>query len=230
MLPPQCWLGPGREDRKVPGRQPSAPAALHVTYGEDEARLALVRLGVQVPEGLWLPHSPTRLSKTGASESSMGLLINLVLCLVAAAAIASSSAAVVFLVAESAPKKVVLQHKGPKVGPRVQAWLDRKAEELAYAERENAAALAEKERVEALRVEVPPPAEGAVMARAPNAEEDQAARLKRAMRARQVAKQEAKRRLRLQQTDAQRAYGYAPERRWSSYPDEFLTRRDRYGY
>jgi hypothetical protein len=160
----------------------------------------------------------------------MHLLINLVLCLVATAAIASGSAAVVFLVAESAPKKVALQHKGPKVGPRVQAWLDRKAEELAYAERENAAALAEKERAEALRVEVPSPAEAAVVARAPNAEENQAAPPKRAMRARQVAKQEARRRLRLQQTEAQRAYGYAPERRWSSYPDEFLTRRDRYGY
>ncbi len=63
---------------------------------------------------------------------------------------------------------------------RVQAWLDRKAEELAHAEREKAAAIAEQERAEALRVEIPPPAEPPAMARARNADEKHAVRLKRA--------------------------------------------------
>jgi hypothetical protein len=167
----------------------------------------------------------------GASDSAMRLLINLVLCLVAAVVIASGSAAVVFLVAELAPRKPQAQQRTQMAAPRVQAWLDRKAEELAYAEKEKAAALAEQARAEALRVEIPSPAEPAATARARDAEENQAARRERAMRAKQAAKQEAKRRFRLQQAEAQRAYGYAPERRWSSYPDEFLTRRDKfYGY
>jgi hypothetical protein len=161
----------------------------------------------------------------------MRLLINLVLCLVAAGVIASGAAAVVFLAAELGPRKaparkVPVQQDAPMVAPRIQAWLDRKAEELAYAEREKAAALAEQARAEELRITIPSPTEQAALARARDAEENHTARLERAMRAKQAAKQEAKRRLRRQQAEAQRAYGYAPERRWSSYPDEFLTRRD----
>jgi hypothetical protein len=152
----------------------------------------------------------------------MRLLMNLVLCLIATVLIASGTAAVLFVVAESAPRKAPAQQKAPMVSPRVQAWLDRKAEELAYAEKEKAAALAERERAEAARVEIPPPAEPAPMARASKVAEDRAARRKRA---KQAAKQEAKRRLRLQ-AEAQRAYGYAPERRWSTYPYEFLARRE----
>ena len=173
----------------------------------------------------------------------MRLLINLVLCLIAAAVIASGTAAALIVTKELARGLAPAQQKAkaPSVGPRVQVWLDRKAEEQAYAEREKAAALAEKERkekaalaekerAEALRAQVPPPSETAARASARNAEERQAAaRLERARRAKHAAQQEAKRRLRLQQAEAERAYGYAPERRGSSYPDEFLTRRDRAG-
>jgi hypothetical protein len=159
----------------------------------------------------------------------MHLLVNLVLCLVAAAVIATGTAAALFVVAESAPRKPApVQQKAPAVGPRVQAWLDRKAEELAFAEKEKAAALAEQERAQALRVEIPPPPAQTATTPLPNVEDQQAARLERARRAKQLAKQEAKRRLR-QQAEAQRAYGYAPERPWSAYPTEFLTRRDRAG-
>jgi hypothetical protein len=162
----------------------------------------------------------------------MRLLVNLVLCLIAAAVIASGTAAALFVAKELVPRRAPAQQKAkaPIVGPRVQAWLDRKAEELAYAEKEKAAALAERERAEALRAQTPPPLEHAAMARARNAEENEGARIERARRSKQAARQEAKRRLRLQQMEAERAYGYASERRWSSYPNEFLTRRDRYGY
>jgi hypothetical protein len=157
------------------------------------------------------------------------MIVNLVLCLVAAAVIASGTAAVLFVAAESAPRRpTAVQQKAPVVGPRVQAWLDRKAEEFAYAEKQKAAALAEKERAQALRVEIPSPPAQTATTPPQNVDEHQAARLDRARRAKQLAKQEAKRRLRLQ-AESQRAYGYAPERRWSGYPNEFLTRRDRAG-
>jgi len=159
----------------------------------------------------------------------MRVLLNLALCLVATMVIASGTAAILFVVAQTTPKKVPVQQKTQIVGPRVQAWLDRKAEEQAYAEKEKAAALAEKERTEALRVEIPPPIEHTAVAQARNAEQNQAARLERARRARRAAKQEERRRLRLQHAEIQGAYGYAPDRRWSFFPDEFLTRRDRYG-
>jgi hypothetical protein len=173
----------------------------------------------------------------------MRLLINLVLCLIAAAVIASGTAATVIVAKGLArgPPPAQQKAKARVVRPRVQAWLDRKAEEQAYAEkgkvaalaeneRKEKAALAEKERAEALRAQVPSPSETAARASARNAEERQAAaRLERARRAKQATQQEAKRRLRLQQAEAERAFGYAPERRGSSYPDEFLTRRDRAG-
>jgi hypothetical protein len=167
-----------------------------------------------------------RLSAIGALENAMRLLINLVLCLVATVIVASGSAAVLFVVAESAPRKAPAQQKTSAVAPRVQAWLDRKAEELAYAEKEQAAALAEKERAEALQLEPPPAVEQATIPQVRNAEEDQVVRRERARRARQAAKQEARRQLRLQQAAALRAYGYVPERRWFRYPHEFRERRE----
>jgi len=64
----------------------------------------------------------------------MRVLLNLALCLVATMVIASGTAAILFVVAQTTPKKVPVQQKTQIVGPRVQAWLDRKAEEQAYAE------------------------------------------------------------------------------------------------
>jgi hypothetical protein len=80
----------------------------------------------------------------------MRLLINLVLCLIAAAVIASGTAAALIVTKELARGLAPAQQraKAPSVGPRVQVWLDRKAEEQAYAEKGKAAALAEKERKE----------------------------------------------------------------------------------
>src|SRR5262245_26492873 len=97
-----------------------------------------------------LTTTSTRQSEIGAPEGAMRLLINLVRCLVAAAVIAGGTAAALIVAKELVPRQAPPQQnsKEPIVGPRIQAWLDRKAEEQAYAEKENAAALAEKERKE----------------------------------------------------------------------------------
>jgi hypothetical protein len=92
------------------------------------------------------------------------------------------------------------------------------------------------ERAEALRVEAPSPIEQAAVPPARVAEEIQVMGRERARRAKQGAKQETRRRFRLRQAEYrrgysyQRAYSHAAKRRWSSYSQKFLTRRDRYGY
>jgi hypothetical protein len=142
----------------------------------------------------------------------MRLLLGLLSYLIAAVAIVSGAAAFLSSAVEPGTRTVPAQRETPKVAPGVQAWLDRKAEGLVYAEKEKAAAFAEKER--GLRINVAPPAEQAAPAQLREAAERESA-----ARAWESAKREARRRSRqLEQTEAQTAYGYAPEPARSSGP------------
>lgn len=104
----------------------------------------------------------------------MRLLLGLLTYLLATVAIVGGTGAFLFSAAAPAVTVVMAQQDAPKVAPRIQAWLDRKAEARAYAEREKAAALAEKERAEALRVKLASPPAHAAFARARDNEEKQA--------------------------------------------------------
>jgi hypothetical protein len=159
----------------------------------------------------------------------MRLLVALLSYLLAVAAIGSGVAAVLYSAAEpGAPTAKARQETTATVSPRIQAWLERKAEGVTFVEKEKAAALAERERADALRERLAAMPEPYVAPRAHDAEKRQAAERERAARARESVKREARRQLR--QLESQTAHGYAPEPRRSSYPDDFLTRRDRYGY
>ena len=74
--------------------------------------------------------------------------------LVGAAAVVAGSAALLLFASDTAITMVPVQEGARQVAPRIQMWLDRKAEALVYADRENAAVLAEKDRTEALRVRI----------------------------------------------------------------------------
>ena len=143
----------------------------------------------------------------------MRLLLGLLSYLIAAVALVSGAAAFLSYAVEPGARTVpAAQQETPKVAPRVQAWLDRKAEGLVYAEKEKAAALAEKER--GLRMNVAPPAEQAAPAQLREAAERESA-----ARARESAKREARRRSRQrEQTEALAAYGSVPEPARSSGP------------
>jgi hypothetical protein len=69
----------------------------------------------------------------------MRILLGVLLYLIVAVAFVSGAAALVFYAFQPALKMVVAQPETPKVAPRLQAWLDRKAEGLIYAEKEKAA-------------------------------------------------------------------------------------------
>jgi hypothetical protein len=158
----------------------------------------------------------------------MRLLLGLLAYLVAVVAVGGGAAAVLLSIPEPGAGKATARQETPVIGPRIQAWLERKAEGVAFAEREKAAALAERERTEALRAKLASVPEPALVTRASADEERQAAERERAARAKEGARREARRRIR--ELEAQTAFGYAPEPRRPAYPDEFLTRRDRYGY
>jgi hypothetical protein len=138
----------------------------------------------------------------------MRLILGLLSYLIAAVAIVSGAAAFLSYAVEPGTR-MPAQQETPKVAPRVQAWLDRKAEGLVYAEKEKAAAFAEKER--GLRINV------AVEQAAP-AQLREAAERESATRARESAKREARRSRQLEQTEARAAYGYVPEPARSSGP------------
>jgi hypothetical protein len=91
--------------------------------------------------------------------------LGLVGYLVGGAAIVAGAAALLLFAVDVATTMVPVQQSAREVAPRVQMWLDRKAEALVYAEREKAAAVAEKERTEALRVKVPSLADHEAFAR-----------------------------------------------------------------
>ena len=82
----------------------------------------------------------------------MRLFIGLLTYLVAAVAIVGGAAAVLLSAAQPAITNVVMQQETRTVAPRIQMWLDRKAEALVYEEKAKAAALAEEEQAKALRL------------------------------------------------------------------------------
>ena len=158
----------------------------------------------------------------------MRLLLGLLAYLVAIIAIGSGAAAVLSFTTEPGARKAMApQETTATASPRIQAWLERKAEGVAFAEKEKAAALAERERADALRARLAATPEPYAATHARDDGERRAAERERAARAQEIAKREARR---LRQLEAQTAYGYAPEPRRPAYPDEFLIRRDRYGY
>jgi hypothetical protein len=169
----------------------------------------------------------------------MRLLLGLLAYLGAAIAIVGGAAAVLSLPPESGARNAATRPAGSATAsPRIQAWLERKAEGVAFAEKERAAAQAERERADALRAKlaatptpyVAPRAQEAraQKARAQDADERRTAERERAARAKESVRREARRRLR--DLEADTAYSYAPEPRRHVYADDFLTRRDRYGY
>jgi hypothetical protein len=157
--------------------------------------------------------------------------------LMAAVVVTGATTALLFAAVQPAVEMVAAQQETPKVAPRIQAWLDRKAEGLVYAEKEKVAAVSEKERVEELGIKIRSPAEYASMARAHAEEERQAAERasasRRAQEERQAterasaarsknsAKRETTRRSHQpEQTKAQTAaHGDAPGPRLSSRPE-----------
>jgi hypothetical protein len=149
----------------------------------------------------------------------MRLLLGLLSYLIAAVAIGGGAAALLFSTVEPAVTMAPAQQDARKVAPRIQAWLDRKAEGLVYAEMEEAAAFAEQERAEARRMKIPSTAELAAFARA-REEEKQAAEREIAGRVKDNAKREARRRSR-QLRNAERAGRprVAQEQSLQYYPD-----------
>jgi hypothetical protein len=169
----------------------------------------------------------------GREEDTMTRLFGgLLSYLVAAVGVAGGAAALLFYAMQSmAAVAPTRQAAARETAPRIQVWLDRKAESADYAAREEAAARAERERAEALRIKIPSAAEYADRARALDTEQQQARRRERAMmEAKEQARREARRRAREPaRPDVQAAFGYAPEPRWSSYPDQLRPRSDRGG-
>jgi hypothetical protein len=151
--------------------------------------------------------------------SAMPLLLGLLSYLIAAVAIVGGAATFVLSVVEPAVTMAPAQQEARKVAPRVQAWLDRKAEGRAYAETEKAVAIAEKERADARRMKSPATAELEAFARARD-DEKRAAERESAGRMKDNAKQEARRRSR-QLRDAERAGPprVAQEQSLQYYPD-----------
>jgi hypothetical protein len=139
--------------------------------------------------------------------------------LIAAVVVVSGTMTLLLAAVQPAVDIVAAQQETPKVAPRIQAWLDRKAEGLVYAEKERVAAVSEKERVEELRIKIRSPAEYAAMARAHAEEERPATERASAARSKNSAKREATRRSHQpEQTKAQTAYRDAPGPQSSSRP------------
>ena len=162
-------------------------------------------------------------------------VVGLLIYLLAVVAIGSGAAAVLSGMKElSARTAAARPEPTPLVSPRIQAWLERKAEGVAFAEKEKAAAQAERERADALRAKLAATPEPLVLPGTRDAEEGRADRRERATPARESAKREARPRFNKSQREARRrfdeshsAYGYASEPGWRSYPDQLLTLRDR---
>jgi hypothetical protein len=185
------------------------------------------------------------LKGTARIGSMMRPLLGLLAYLAAMVAIVSGAAAVLSSTSDPSASKASARPEPTTIAsPRIQAWLDRKAEGVAYAERERAAAQADREKADELSAKLaatPQPyvAPRAQEARAQATEERRDAERERAARAKEAerervarAKERAKREARRRQRDleAPTTYSYAAEPQRAPYTDDFLTRRDRYGY
>jgi hypothetical protein len=160
---------------------------------------------------------------------TMRSIVGLLIYLLALVAIGSGAAAVLSAMKESSARTAAARPEPtPVVSPRIQAWLERKAEGVTFAEKEKAAAQADRERADALAATPEPIA----LPRTRDVQERRADHRERAAPARESAKREDRRRLNETQREARRrlnesrpAYAYASEPR--SYPDQLLTLRDR---
>jgi len=156
----------------------------------------------------------------------MRLLLGLLAYLVAVVVIGSGAVTVLFSAPEPSPRTAMArQETTTTTSARMQALLERKAEGVTSAVKERAAALADRERADALRAKLAATPEPYVAPRATPPAERAAARRAPAARAKESARREARRRTR--DFEVHTAYGYAPEPRRPSYPDQFLTMRDR---
>jgi hypothetical protein len=128
----------------------------------------------------------------------MRILLRVLPCVSLAIAVVSGSAAFVVFAFQPALVMVPAQQKTPKVAPRVSGVAGQKAE------KDQAAALAEKEQAEKFRMSVVSTAADAAMARLhhDDTESEPAARAKK----------------RTQREGRKRSDGYATEARWSSNP------------
>jgi hypothetical protein len=141
----------------------------------------------------------------------MRVLFGVLAYLLVAVAGVGGAAAFVFFAFWPAAEMVAAQETS-KAAPRIQAWQDRKAEELHYAEKQRAAALAEKEEAEKSRLrhmttQAPP-----VIART---SQDEAESEREAVRG--ARHRDARARERAQDA-RRRTDGSAAEARWSSSP------------
>ena len=163
----------------------------------------------------------------------MRSIVGLFMYLLTVVAIGSGAAAVLSGMKESNARTAAARPEPtPVVSPRIQAWLERKAEGVAFAEKEKAAAQADRERADALRAKLAETPEPLALPRTRGSEERRADHPERAALARKSANREARRRLNESQREARRrlnesrpAYAYASESR--SYPDQLLTLRVR---
>ena len=146
----------------------------------------------------------------------MRLLIGLLSYLIATAGIVAGAVAILFFAVEPAATMASVQQEKPKVAPRIQEWLDRKAEARAYAEREKAAAAAEKERAEQRRAKISTTTAYDAFARAPDHDDKKAVGRERAARTKQSAKRDARRSRPLPEGGAPRA---SPQQAMQYYPD-----------
>src|SRR5262245_45007694 len=176
----------------------------------------------------WVPGRPARLPKQAIEidVSAMRLVLGLCLYLVAVVTVGFAAAGLYSVVQPGVPMATVRHETTATASPRIQAWLERKAEGVAFAEKERATALADRERAEALRASLAATPEPAAAPRPRESEETRPVERKRGTRVKETRREARKQLRRLQ---PQTVYGYAPQRRWAAYPDEFLTRRDRYG-
>jgi hypothetical protein len=161
----------------------------------------------------------------------MRSIVGLLIYLLAVVAVGSGATAVLSAMKESSARTAAARPEPtPVVSPRIQAWLERKAEGVTFAEKEKAAAQADRERADALRARLAATPEPIALPR--DVQDRRADHRERAAPARESAKREARRRFNESQREARRrlnesrsAYAYASEPR--SYPDQLLTLRDR---
>jgi len=163
----------------------------------------------------------------------MRSLVGLLIYLLAVVAIGSGAAALLSAMKESSARTAAARPAPtPVVSPRIQAWLERKAEGVTFTEKEKAAAQADRERADALRARLAATSEPIALPRTRDVQERRADLRERTASARESAKREARRRFNESQRESRRrlnesrsAYAYASEPR--SYSDQLLTLRDR---
>jgi hypothetical protein len=149
----------------------------------------------------------------------MRLLIGLLTYLVAVIALVGGAAAFLLAAAEPAVTKVPAQQDLRTTAPRIQMWLDRKAEDLVYLERRKAAALAEAERAKEDGMRVRSRAEQAAFALARD-EDIQAVERESAARMRDNARREARKQTRQLRAAEQAGPSRVVQERTSQYyPD-----------